>query len=237
MKQNSPTHHFLAEHILSRFPGKKPITIVDYGCGSGALLEYFQPKKIAHYYGLDVNQAGLVEAGQAFPKIKSTYKKITPDTVPTFGSKQSTDVVILIGVWQYLTDQERKQLLIRAYATLKKGGYLLISCAVDHHVYQWFNIYRHFVPHAYVSRKKLLQGISKQGFTTELITEKGFLFAPLFSNVISFFADAADYVLWRKKGTLGPIGQAARTIAHPLIALEFKAPLDYGYTLFVIARK
>ena len=83
----------------------------------------------------------------------------------------------------------------------------------------------------------ILTEIEKAKLRTIYQQERGFLIAPLFSNIISFFFDAADKVLFRTKGTLGPIGTFARKIINPLITLEYLLQIDYGYTLYLKIKK
>jgi hypothetical protein len=52
-----------------------------------------------------------------------------------------------------------------------------------------------------------------------------------------FFFDAVDFVLFRKKGSLGKLGLWARKIAEPIIAWEYRFQIDYGYCLIVAGEK
>jgi SAM-dependent methyltransferase len=233
----SPTHSYLVDQLIIQLGQLKKLSIVDYGCGAGALLSYLPTNRVGQYIGFDVNQAALTQAKKQWGNTKTKFKPLTIGRVPKLAPTSSVDVIILVGVWQYLSTSEQKQLLDRAKQCLKKGGLLLISCSVNHWPYRFFNLYHYFVQHHYVDRQQLLTQLTTSNFKLLKAEEKGFFFAPLFSNVVTFFTDAVDYLLWRKPGAIGPVGETARLIASPIIQAEFTLPLDYGYTLFVTGKK
>ncbi len=229
----SITHSYIRNLLISRFHNKK-ISIVDYGCGNGDLLNFID-KNIKKYVGYEISDDCLKVAQNKFKHKKYSFNKIHSKKVPKLGAKNSVDLVILIGVIQYMTGSEISQLLKEAKKVLKKNGILIITCAVDHKFYKIFNIYQLFLPNNYINRKSIIAKIEKNNFTVEYSLEKGVLIAPFFSNIISFFFDAIDRVVLNNRGKIGPVGSIARKIFYPFIKLEYKIPIDYGYTLYIVA--
>lgn len=238
MKTYSHTHDYLVSLLKKYGTGKKPLTIVDYGCGSGALLSHLTDVMIKKYLGFDVNRHSITEAKKNYQHQKQyTFQLISPNTCPSFGPKNSVDVIILVGVWQYLTLTEQKFIAHEASKVLTPKGVLLISCTVDHLIYRLLNVYRLLFPHHYIRRSEVIDLLKKASLKVVYQHESGLLLNPLFSNVIVFFFDMLDQLLHQSRGTIGPIGAWVRRVMHPVLATEFKLSIDYGYTLFIVATK
>lgn len=233
---HSPTHELIARE-LSKVSNHK-LKIVDYGCGEGELLEYFPPSKIAEYQGYEVNKACIPVARKKWHSSKFfAFNEIDREKLPTFGKQHDLDVVVLIGVVQYLPLKDLKHVLSEAKRSLKPGGKILISCTTDHFLYSTFNIYRLFLHHYSVNRVSLINQLVKNHFQIEKQFERGLILTPFFSNILVFFFDALDKLIHRTKGELGPIGRKIRSLWAPIIRQEFKLNIDYGYTLFIVASK
>lgn len=232
----SVTHTFIASILRKEFQNRK-INIIDYGCGNGDLINYIGAQHISQYVGYEISDECLRVAKKNFTNHTFSFKKIYQNKLPKLGKAKSADLVILIGVIQYMKNTEIDLILKEVQRVLKKNGILLISCAVDHKIYTIANIYQLFLPNMYINRKSILKKIKQNKFTIELQLEKGLFIAPLFSNIISFFFDAADRILFHTKGKIGFFGSLARKLFHPLIQLEHLIPIDYGHTLFIVGRK
>lgn len=230
----SATHEYINSLILNHFKNKK-ISIVDYGCGNGDLLNFIDHKKISKYTGYDVSYDCLKVAKTFFQNDIFQFKKINKKKLPVLDD--NLDLIVLIGVLQYMSEDETKYLFEQAKEKLSKNGVLIASCAVDHWIYRLLNIYQLFLPNRFINRNWILNQIKVTGLKPVHIREKGLLVAPLFSNIISFFFDAFDRVLLGTRGKIGPTGTLARKMISPLIKLEFLLPIDYGYTLYLQAKK
>ncbi len=230
----SPTHALLASEL--GVISTKNLRIVDYGCGEGELLRYLPISRINEYKGFEVNRPCIPvarEKWKLFQKIHFDY--INRKKLPGLGKNNSVDAVFLVGVVQYLPDEDLHHILTEASRVLKSGGKLLISCTTDHRVYRWFNIYQLFLPHRTVNRSQLTKKLKKHGLTIDKEFERGLLLTPFFSNIFIFFFDALDKLIFKTKGELGPIGRKMRNWWAPLIQKEFSLKIDYGYTLFIVA--
>lgn len=104
------------------------ITALDFGCGGGTLLLQMLEKGIRgkgiekHQELCQLAQSRLEEAG--FDKaniIKGSIKEL--DDLP----KNSFDFVILMGVLQYLSPQQRSQLYSKVYRLLKPNGHMVAT--------------------------------------------------------------------------------------------------------------
>ena len=182
----SATHTYINNWIEKHFSSRK-ITIIDYGCGNGDLINYLDEKIIKKYTGYDVSADCIKVAKEKFSKNKFLFKKITPDKPPQLGKENSIDLLILIGVVQYLSKGETEFLFKQANRILEKSGRMVISCSVNHRIYRFFNLYRFFTPNHYIDREKFIQKASQFGLKLEFSQEKGLFIAPLFSNVFFLF--------------------------------------------------
>ncbi len=233
---SSPTHTLLARS-LNRITADQ-LTIVDYGCGEGELLQYLPLAKLKTYTGFEINPASLAHAQKNWSGLKkASFTLINEKKLPPLGSLNSLDAIFLVGVVQYLPTRDLNHVLTEAMKVLKPGGKLLISCTTDHWVYQWLNIYRLFLPHFAINRQALLQKITQSSLKVEKQYERGLILSPFFANIFIFFFDALDKIFYQTKGELGPIGRKMRTIWMPVISAEFTWNIDYGYTLFIEATK
>lgn len=225
--------HFFIKNIIENHFGLQKISVIDYGCGSGELLNYLEKRKIEKYCGFDVGGDCLRVAKEVFLNKKYLFKRINKRRPPWLGKNNSIDLIVLIGVLQYMTSEEVDHLLKESKRVLTKNGIIIISCAIDHYLYKIFNLYRFFIPNHYIDRKKLISKLKEFDFIIDIEKEKGLIVAPLFSNIFSLFFDAFDRVIFKTRGTIGPVGLIARKLADLLIKQEYKLPIDYGYTLFI----
>ncbi|OGJ15964.1 MAG: hypothetical protein A2632_01285 [Candidatus Pacebacteria bacterium RIFCSPHIGHO2_01_FULL_46_16] len=232
----SATHHFFLKQIENEFPKFKSFCILDYGCGNGEFARIIPEKKVAKYEGWEVSDNCIAKAKQIFTQKKYSFHKINKQNPPSF-HKNSFDIILFIGVIQYMTYEELNSVLDNVRLALKDNGALLISTTTNHFIYKVFNIYRIFLPHKYISRTKLIKSLKKQGFVVELQQERGILFAPIFSNFISLLFDSVDRFVLNTRGELGVFGRIIRKLFYPLLLLEQQLPVDFGYTLFVRAER
>lgn len=232
----SLTHQTITT-LINKYSPEGKITIVDYGCGSGALIPFLDKANIRKYTGFEVEEHCINEARKQFPEKKFHFKKISTKKLTKLGNNNSVDVVVLIGVVQYLTDREIDFVFSEAHRVLKKGGSLVISTTNDRWYYRYINIYHLFLPHRFFSQNQLKGFAARHKLDSVEVFEKGFFIAPTFSNVVVFFFDAFDRIILRTKGTLGFFGTNIRKLFKPLITLEYKLPINLGYTLYFVAQK
>lgn len=96
-------------------------TIVDAGCGSGALLKHL-PKAV-DYFGFDISESYICTAQSRFP---GRGEFICGDAARFIDEKEelkgAVDVVLTFGVLHHLDDEAALELLRAAHQLLKRGG-------------------------------------------------------------------------------------------------------------------
>lgn len=232
-----PTYQHILNLLEENFPNTRKINLIDYGCGNGLLLEYLSKEKLLKYLGLDISLDSISYAKNRYKFKKINFELIQQGKSINLGKPNSVDVIILIGVLQYMTQKEIKNFLNHAKKVLKSDGKIIISCAVDHVLYRIFNIYRLFLPNNFINKKIFLDLVRKSNMKVTYQQEKGIILSPLFSNVFSLFFDILDKILFQTKGSLGPIGKAAREVTNSILTLEYYLPINYGYTYFILLEK
>jgi len=210
---------------------EEKIDIIDFGCGEGKLLDYFPKSKIRNYLGLDVNENSIFKAKKTYKSSNIEFRLINNESYK-FETSSKVDAVVAIGVLQYLTDSQIRYYLKESKRVLKKGGVVVVSCAVDHLPYRLFNLYGFFLRNRYIKRDWLIKEFQKLGYEIAFQQERGLILTPLFSHNIVLLFDALDKLIFRTKGVIGPVGKLARKLFAPLGFLESLVPIDYGYTLY-----
>lgn len=220
---------------LRTFSNRKDLNVLDFGCGSGNLLEYFPKDKIGKYVGVDINKESLMNAKSKYRSHKFNFRQIQKDY--SLGSKDSIDLIFAVGVLQYLDNSEINYFLKEARRVLRKSGMIILSCAVDHAIYRILNLYGLFLPHRFIKRRWLSNLIERKRIKIYYEKESGIFINPVFSHNLVLLFDLIDKIFFRTKGRIGPVGRFTRELFSPILYLEFHLPLDYGYTLILAASK
>jgi len=216
--------------LIEALSVKKGLDIVDAGCGNGLLVSMLKGKLIGKYIGIDISKDAIDQAKHKFGKnCKLSFRVDSCTKIPS--KTKSVDLVISIGVLQYLTQSERMAFLKEAKRVLKPGGQLIVSCLTDHEIYKAIDLYGLFSPHGVVNRRKLLQDSSKIGFGQVSCREYGLILSPLTSQVLTVVFDAIDHFILGVRGKIGPMGKGVRSISYQIERLEYALEVDYGYTL------
>ena len=231
-----PTYTTILNVINRRFPQKKTLRILDYGCGSGYFLEVFGKTRIGEYYGYDLSEKSIQCAKKTHHNRNVHFFHIQKDNASLLKEKKNIDVLVLIGVLQYMSNKEFTALLQNAKKLLAPNGVIIISCSVDHIVYRAMNVLQIFSPHQLIHRKRAVDMLKQVGFRVVHQYERGIILSPIFSQLMIVF-DILDKLIFSTKGTIGPIGKTMRGITNILLSLEYRLPVDYGYTLFIVAGK
>ena len=232
-----PTYYKMIHLMLSSFRKNQKINLLDYGCGNGYLFSILPKEKINKYSGYDVSKNSIETAKKIINYKNASFKLIDPEKPLNLGDSNSEDVVIAIGVLQYLKDEEIDAFINESHKVLKKGGILLISTVVDHIIYKILNIYGLVLPNKFINRDNIIKKLKNANFNVEYQKESGLIIGPLVSHNLTIIPDALDKIFFSTKGSLGIFGGTFRKISTPLMALENLVPLDYGYTLYIKARK
>ncbi len=216
----------------------KPQNVLDFGCGNGVIVDLLGINYFSRYIGMDTSKNSVRVGTLNYVKTKKIiFKEIYPGQMPSFGKKDTWDIVILVGVFQYLTDLEIDHVINESRRTLRKGGKLIFSTVLDTPIYRYLNAYQLVFPNRYINRSNLSHKLSKSNFKIETDIARGLIVGPLVSHALVIPFDAVDHFVLGVKGQIGYLGKAIRIIMFPLMYLELLIPLDYGYTWYVIADK
>ena len=233
----SVSHQFIGSLLLKHMK-KNNFSMVDFGCGEGFLLNFLPLNRLKKYVGMDINNDSISLAKKKYLKYRNiSFTNINGGTQSYFAKSVKFDAIVLVGVLQYLSDKQANRVFAQAYASLNNGGVVILSCSADHILYKIMNIYSLIFPHKFISKIKLYDLLKKNGFVVSEITEKGVLFSPFFSNILVFFFDAVDFMFFRNRGGLGPVGTFVRKMSEPLIRFEYRYINWIGYTIFAVGEK
>lgn len=232
-----PTYLFW-KGILNNHYSNQQISILDYGCGNGILLDLLGTSMVKKYQGFDTSVDAVavgLEKYKGNPRIK--LQTINPNSHPNFGDANTHDLVMLIGVFQYLEKSEIAHVINEAKRTLKKGGYLMFSTVLDNKFYKYINLYRFVFPNHYINRIKMEKSLKNAGFKLSINKARGLILGSLISHGLVIPFDAVDHYVLGVKGKIGILGRLVRLIFFPLMYLELLLPIDLGYTWYVVAKK
>lgn len=216
----------------------RPLRVLDYGCGNGVLIGLLGTNYFAKYYGVDTSSDSISVGKSRYKNYKNiNFRVIYPDQMPSFEDKGKLDLVILVGVFQYLNDREIDHVINESIMSLKPGGKLMFSTVLDTPIYRYLNAYQLVFPNRYINRNKLTKKLSASGFKIETNIARGLIIGPLVSHALVIPFDAVDHFILGVRGKIGYLGMAIRMIMFPLMYLEILIPIDYGYTWYVVASK
>lgn len=235
-----PSYRLILDRIDHLFPPGKALNIVDYGCGAGYLVSILPQERVLAYRGYDKNPASIALAQEKFRKQwgdRAVFQLVPGDGSDVLHTLHGVDLFVGIGVLQYLPWEQIHALLAKASRCLKNDGAILLSCFSDHWQYRMINLYGLFLPHFAISRQRLVSSLATNGFHVCWQMERGLVVAPLYAEVLGLFVDCMDRILRSRKGGQGPLSMMVQRLLNPLIRIEYRLPIDFGYTLFVAGRK
>lgn len=174
----------------------KNARVLDYGCGTGAILTGLENIDKNGSYGVDVSESAIEFAKSKFADYK--WRKVPIDDVLPF-SDASFDVVISSEVLEHVFDVDGY--LKELHRVLKPNGILVVSCSFHGFIKDFpilvtgqFENHFHnpYDPHIrFYSLKSIQRVLTKNSF--ELIKKKGicpYLGLPYLSRMIALKAKA-----------------------------------------------
>ncbi len=88
------------DQLVKVIEADKPFSILDYGSGSGALLDYFNDRNFqADYYGYDILESAIELAREKYTKTERCHFTTKENSLPV------CDYVIASGIFNYRGDQ------------------------------------------------------------------------------------------------------------------------------------
>lgn len=105
------------------FSLSKDVKILDVGCGYGRTLNYLRKLGFRNITGFDVSPSYVTQARKNCPEAKvfvSSFKNFNP--------KHQYDVILLMGVIEYiLTDEDQILFFDKVSNSLSQNGYILLE--------------------------------------------------------------------------------------------------------------
>lgn len=110
-------YHHILEHELKLKEG----LVLDYGCGNGVHLQYFQEKGFIPY-GCDTSETAIAQCKKRLPKYSDHFQVIS--TLPTLSHHFSGqfDLIFSNQVLYFFNDTDLSHMLKQFHAMLKSGG-------------------------------------------------------------------------------------------------------------------
>jgi 2-polyprenyl-3-methyl-5-hydroxy-6-metoxy-1,4-benzoquinol methylase len=175
----TPAHHYLQPAVRAALQRTGARTVLDLGCGNGALTAALQREGFA-MTGMDVSESGIAIAARSFPDIAFAHADMAtplPDLL-----RHTFDAVIAVEVIEHLLLP--RLLFERAQEALRPGGIFIVT--TPYHGY-WKNLalaltntfdthwhpLRDFGHVKFFSRVTLTQLFTEQGFRVERCARVG----------------------------------------------------------------
>ena len=134
-----PDGHVIRFHrqILEYELGLTTGTILDYGCGTGIHLHYFEQNGYTPY-GCDISSTAIEKCKSLMPTYAENFHVIP--TVPRLRDYFSVDLDIVFSnqVLYYLTDRDLHNVVSQFYLMLKHGGILFATMIAPTNYYSRF---------------------------------------------------------------------------------------------------
>lgn len=123
-----------ADRLIGYFKKRRPVTVLEVGCGNGWLIHYIHSVIRAEYLGIDINKTELQQGVNAFGHNKNLFF-LHADLLSSFFNSPITDVVIVASSIQYFADL--RQLIQKLLKLLKPGGQIHI---LDSPIYEELSV-------------------------------------------------------------------------------------------------
>lgn len=118
-------HKYLADEILKCLDPNKNKTILDVGCGNGALSNYLASKGY-NVFGIDASEMGIKIANQVNPG-RFFVQDISSETIPDEINNLAFDTIISTEVIEHLYDPRNYIKFCKKILSKSEHGQLIIS--------------------------------------------------------------------------------------------------------------
>lgn len=211
-------------------PRRRPLRILDAGCGTGALLDRLQRRSDAEVYGLDFSGQAL-----AYTRQRGHDHLVQADLTRLPFPDGTFDVITALDVVEHIREDEGA--LREVHRVLRPGGVLLVSVPAFRFLWGPHDTaLQHFRRYTAGEIAALMH---KSGFRVSKLTYLLVLLFPLF---------VAQRLLTRLRPGTGPPQAQLVPVGHSLnrclirlqaaeLALARHLSLPFGATVFCVAQK
>jgi cyclopropane fatty-acyl-phospholipid synthase-like methyltransferase len=110
---------YLAKLVRDHFPPRRDATVLDLGCGHGALLRAAWNAGYTNLAGIDASPEQVAMAEKlGIPGVRRGDLRATLDALP----EASQDVVVLFDLFHYFSREEQVAIIDAVHRALKPGG-------------------------------------------------------------------------------------------------------------------
>ena len=119
----------LSREIEKFYGDKKPLDILDFGCGAARILRYFAYFKPEHtYHACEVNEEAVALTSRISEKIDARVIKSIP---PSPFDDETMDVVYAWSIWTHYDEPTGRAWLEELHRILRPGGLAMITVHTD----------------------------------------------------------------------------------------------------------
>lgn len=119
--------HFWRELEFIKDYAKNEDNILDFGCGSGRLLELFSDKKIK-YYGVDVSKKLVEIASNNYSRENTRFSKINTHQTSLSFNNDFFNTIYSIAVFHHFPGKEYQEKMAKElFQITKPGGHVVIT--------------------------------------------------------------------------------------------------------------
>ncbi len=148
--------------------------ILDYGCGSGHLLELLGKEKMIECYGLDFSADSIAETQRRTKNSPNIKQLILADRLPAPFEGNMFDAITFIETIEHLPDEILYRTLDELYRILKPGGKIFITTPFNEDLDKHMNFcpfckteFHHMQHMQSFTVERLNQVMQQHGFTVE----------------------------------------------------------------------
>jgi ubiquinone/menaquinone biosynthesis C-methylase UbiE len=222
-------HNLVLTFLDSLYPNRSDLTILDIGCGTGAMSE-----KLARYG--KVVSADFSPLALQFSRRRKLTRLCTADAMRLPFQDSAFDVIVALDILEHLPDDQAA--LCEFQRVLKPGGRVVASVPAYQSLWSAHDV-------ALMHFRRYTAGLVRERFTKgRLQVEKLSYAMTLLFPVVWAFRQASN--LFKKKGaepkaSLVHVPGAANGLLVRLLGAENavirRANLPFGVTVFCVARK
>ncbi len=228
-------HERVLKIILKNFTGRKDIEILDAGCGTGGLLLFLQKNGFKNLKGFDISEF----AWEACKRRNLTVFKASLTESTSYFRSETMDVIVCCDALYFLPFDEQKKALADFYKLLKSGGIIILNLPS-------LEIFRGIHDISVGIKKRYHHSILKELLPGEIVAD-GYSFiywpvllSPAIAIVRAFQRRKINSGKYNVESDINLPGYLVNKLLKGLMKLEmnfFPAALNFGSSLFVLARK